>query len=453
MGWDEAAIRSQFPILRRRIRTLDGRERPIVYMDHAASTHAPTPVIRTVTEFLEGTYANIHRASHTLSVESSERFDAAMASLLRFVGGDAQRDVAVLGHNTTSSLDLAAHVMAHVPGRTVVSLAEHHSNDLPHRRRGPVAHVGVDAAGRLRMDALQSELDKGGVKLVAITGASNVTGSAPDIHRIARMAHAAGARILVDAAQLYAHRPTAMKPHGHPEHLDFVAAAGHKAYAPLGGSVLVSPRDVLDAAPPYMPGGGTVEWVTESSVQFTTSPDRHMGGTPNIVGALAFAAASDWLAGFGMDAVRRHEEELLAYALRRFAELEPAGVRLLGPKSASEKVGVLTFTVAGQAHEAVAAALNHEHAVAARDGCFCAHPLLHRLLGLDDGEVARLTAAMSAGQRAKLPGATRASLGIYNTKADVDALCDGLDAIARGRLAKYEVGADHVCRPVPAMAV
>jgi cysteine desulfurase / selenocysteine lyase len=452
VAWQASAVRRDFPILRRRIRTASGRDVPITYMDHGASTHAPRPVIEAVVDFLEGSYANIHRGNHTLSLEASERFDEALATLLRFVGGDPRRDVAVPGTNTTTSLDLAAHVMAGVPGKTLVTASEHHSNDLPHRRRGKVVHTEVDADGRVLVEDIEAKLAKGGVKLVAVTGASNVTGAMPPIHRIARLAHDAGARILVDAAQLYAHAPIAMKPHGHPEHLDFVAAAGHKAYAPLGSSVLVGPRELLDAAPPYMPGGGTVEWVTDDDASYSKSPDRHMGGTPNIVGAIAFAAATDYLSGFGMEAVRAHEEAIIRHALKRFADLEEDhGVRLLGPREAKAKVGVFSFLVPGVRHEVVAAALDHEHGIATRNGCFCAHPLLYRLLGMSDADVARVTKAISAGKDFERPGATRASLGLYNTAEDVDLLCDALAGIASGRMqAKYEVGKDHVCRPVDA---
>jgi cysteine desulfurase / selenocysteine lyase len=451
MAWDDAAVRNEFPILRRRIRGWGGRDLPLVYLDHGASTHAPRPVVEAVTSFLEGQYANIHRGNHTLSQEASERFDAAMARLLRFVGGHPQLDCAILGGNTTSSLDLAAHVMAGVPGSTLATVAEHHSNLLPHRRRGAVALAGVDGEGRIRLEDVEAKLAKGGVKLLAVTGASNVTGHMPPVHKLARMAHDAGARILVDAAQLYAHAPIDMKPHGHPEHLDFVAAAGHKAYAPLGASVLVAPRDLLDAAPPYMAGGGTVEWVTDDAALFSASPDRHMGGTPNIVGAIAFAAATEWLAGFGMEEVRRHEAALVGHALRRFAALEGSGVRLLGPRAPQDRLGVFAFTVEGRRHEEVAAILDHEHGIATRNGCFCAHPLLHRLLGMDQAAVDRFTADLSAGRDVPLPGATRATLGIYNTREEVDTLCDALADIAAGRVrGTYKVGADHVCRAVEA---
>ncbi|MEA3143387.1 MAG: cysteine desulfurase / selenocysteine lyase [Thermoplasmata archaeon] len=446
VGFDTQRVRAAFPILGRRIRTLDGQERPLVYLDHGASTHAPRPVIDAVTRMLESQYANIHRGNHTLSRESSELFDDALATFQSFVRAEPDTTVTVLGHNTTMALDLAAHVMADAPGATLTTLLEHHSNDLPHRARGEVLHADVDAEARLLLEDVEAKLASTTVKLLAVTGASNVAGTLPPLGRLARLAHDHGARILVDAAQLYAHAPIDRKPEGHPEHLDFLAAAGHKAYAPLGSAFLMGPKELMDAAPPYIAGGGTVEWVTPGSALFTTGSDRHVGGTPNIVGAVAFAAATRYLDGLGMENVREHEVQLVRHGLARFGELEEArGVTLFGPRRASEKVGVFTFLVPGVRHELVAAVLNHEHAIATRNGCFCAHPLLHRLLGL--GDTSRWTDALSRGEPVDLPGATRASLGLYNTAEEIDALVEGLDAIARGKWAgKYDMDGAQ-CNP------
>ncbi|MCA1810796.1 MAG: aminotransferase class V-fold PLP-dependent enzyme [Halobacteriales archaeon] len=446
MAFDTQRVRADFPILGRRIRTLDGQERPLVYLDHGASTHAPRPVLAAVTGLLESQYANIHRGNHTLSQESSELFDGALATFQRFVRAEPDTTVTVLGQNTTAALDVAAHVMAGQPGATLATLLEHHSNDLPHRARGPVLHAEVDAEARIVLEDVAAKLASTKVKLLAVTGASNVTGTLPPLGKLARLAHDHGARILVDAAQLYAHAPIDRKPEGHPEHLDFLAAAGHKAYAPLGSGFLMGPKDLLDAAPPYLPGGGTVEWVTPESALFTKGPDRHMGGTPNIAGAVAFAAATRYLEGLGMENVREHETRLTRHGLARFGELEEArGVTLFGPRRATEKVGVFTFLVPGVRHELVSAVLDHEHAIATRNGCFCAHPLLHRLLGLKD--TTQWTDALARGEEVDLPGATRASLGLYNTAEDIDALAEGIEQVARGTWKGSYATAGGQCTP------
>lgn len=426
VAFDVARVRRDFPILKRRIPTKGGT-RPLVYLDHGASTHAPKPVIDAVSDFLATTYANVHRGRHTLSQEASEAFEQAAATLGGFIGADPANQPVCLTGNTTQALDLAAHLLAGTKGATLVTQAEHHSNDLTHRRRGKVLRAPVDGEGRLLLDATQEILDKNDVKLLAVTGASNVTGVMPPIHKLARMAHDSGARILVDAAQLYAHAPIDVKSPGHAEHLDFVAAAGHKSYAPLGSAFLAAPADLIDAAPPHVTGGGTVDWVTERGVQHKGGPERHSGGTPNIVGAIAFAAATRYLERLGMDEVREHELDLVRHTLRRFQELrDDHGLRLLGPtrpQSASSKVGVFAFVTLGLAHGECSERLDQGWGVATRNGCFCAQPLLNQLLGL--GVEPEWTKA-GPGDGVEIPGATRASLGVYNTAKDVDVLCDAL---------------------------
>ena len=431
MAFDTDKVRSQFPILRRRIRGPDGKERPLTYLDHGASTHAPQPVIDAVSSFLSTTYANVHRARHTLSQESSEAFEQATATLAGFIGADEATQPICLTGNTTQALDLAAHLMAGTKGATVITQAEHHSNDLPHRRRGKVLRAPVDGHGRLLLDATRELLEGNQVKLLAVTGASNVTGLMPPVHKLARLAHDHGARILVDAAQLYAHDAIDVKAPDHPEHLDFVAAAGHKAYSPVGSAFLAAPAELVDAAPPHMVGGGTVEWVTETGVRHKPGPERHAGGTPNVVGAVAFAAATRFLDGIGMDNVREHERVLVRHALRRFEELADHGVHLLGPTepgAAAFKVGVFAFLTDALSHGACSERLDQGWGIATRNGCFCAQPLLNQLMGL--GVQPAWTTA-KPGEPVEVPGATRATLGIYNTKADVDLLCDALGELTR----------------------
>jgi selenocysteine lyase/cysteine desulfurase len=253
---------------------------------------------------------------------------------------------------------------------------------------------------------------------VAVTGASNVTGYLPDIHRIARMAHRHGARILVDAAQLLAHQRIDVRPPEDPGHLDFLAAAGHKAYAPFGSSFLFAPRDLCDAAPPYIPAGGTVVWVTEDDALYAKSPDRHEGGTPNIAGAIALAASLRFLEEAGLAAIREHERVLTERALTGLLALE--GVKVLGDPDPTHRLGVLSFTIEGVPHELVATILNREAAIAVRNGCFCAHPYLHRLLGIED--TSDLRRRLEAGEEVELPGAVRPTLGIYNTEQEVEEL-------------------------------
>jgi cysteine desulfurase/selenocysteine lyase len=417
--FDVQAIRAQFPITEQCFQVPgSATPRPLIYLDHGASTHPPRPVLDTYKDFLERSYANVHRGRHHLSERASDLFEHVSDDILRFIGAEPDRGSLILLGNTTQALDLAAHVMAGHDGITLVSLMEHHSNDLPHRARGRVVHFGVLADGTLDYEDLERKLQQHAVKLVAVTGASNVTGYLTDVPRLARLAHAHGARLLVDGAQLLAHDRVRVGALEDPAHVDFFAGAGHKAYAPFGSSFLYGPKALLDEAPPYIPAGGTVVYVTEDEAFYRKSPDRHEGGTPNIGGAVAFAAALRFLEDVGMEAVRAHERLLVEQAMGGLSRLD--GVTVLGHPDPARRIGALALVIDGVPHEVAATVLNREAAIAVRNGCFCAHPYLHKLLGLED--TSELRRRLLAGEEVDLPGAVRPSFGIFNTEAEVDEL-------------------------------
>jgi selenocysteine lyase/cysteine desulfurase len=217
----------------------------------------------------------------------------------------------------------------------LVSLLEHHSNDLPWRAQARVEHIAADSLGRLDeadFDRLLA-LHIGRVKLVAITGASNVTGYVPDIHRLAEKAHEAGADILVDCAQLAPHRAIDMGPLADPAHLDYVALSAHKLYAPFGTGALIARRDTFEQGEPEYRGGGTIEYVGLDSVAWAEPPERDEAGSPNVVGAVALAAAIKALQAIGMETITRHEAELTAYTLKRLARLKAIQPGLARPTS------------------------------------------------------------------------------------------------------------------------
>jgi selenocysteine lyase/cysteine desulfurase/rhodanese-related sulfurtransferase len=432
LSWDE--VRAQFPIAGRRVPVLGLGEQSLCYLDHAASTHTPACVLDRYSTFMSGEYANIHRGTHHLSRMATELFDQCYDLVARFIGGELERSCVVFQTNTTQAIDLASHSVASIPGKVLVTELEHHSNDLPHRKRGPVLRARATPDGALDMDHLEQLLSHDDVKLVAMTGASNVTGWMPDIHAVARLAHAHGAYVLLDCAQLLAHQQIDVRDPDDPEHIDFVAAAGHKAYAPFGASFLYAPRAVLDAAPPYLPGGGTATRVTKMTAEFVGSPDRHQGGTPNIGGVIALAEALRFLDRVGMDRVREHELGLTRTALDGLSQLE--GVTVYGPASADARLGVISFNVEGVSDLLTAAVLSEERALACRNGRFCAHVYVDRLLKSQGG------ANPEAGSE---PGAVRASFGLYNRPQDAERLVDAVRMVRdRGWAGEYRVREDTI---------
>lgn len=430
---DFKTIREQFPITNTMIRHDDFSE-PIklVYMDHGASTHASKPVLDKYIEVMETTYANVHRGEHMLSCMSTDLFEEVPHRVARFVGiNDLENsgNQVVFSSNTTSSLDMASHMFAEKEGKVLSTIIEHHSNDLTHRSRGPTAHVEILEDGTLDLDDYENKLDNGRIKLVAVTAASNVTGYMPPIHKMARMAHDHGAKILIDAAQRIAHHKLDMKPIDHPEHLDFIAAAGHKAYAPFGASYLIGDKEIMDEAPPYIPSGGTVSLVTEDAAFYLKGPDRHTFGTPNIAGSIAFGESLEYLRKIGIDRIRTHELDLLKVMLKGLAEID--GVTVYGDIPIEDKIGVVTFNIKDQYHANVSHDLDKIGGIATRNGCFCAHPYLLKLLNVLDDEDIMAQMQVVDGAEGRRPGAVRASIGVYNTREEIDHFLRTVEEIAK----------------------
>ena len=378
---------------------VSGEEVRYADLDGAASSRALEVVAAAVAEALPR-YASVHRGAGWLSQVSTAAYEDARDTVARFVGARAD-DVAVLTRHTTDALNLLAGCVP--DGEAVLVLdVEHHADLLPwQRRRGPVTVLpaATTVADTLRL--VGAELAAAPYALVAVTGASNVTGEALPVEDVVELAHAAGARVLVDGAQLLPHRRFSLAATG----ADYVAFSGHKLYAPFGTGALVGRRDWLDAGPAYLAGGGAVADVTVEETRWVAAPHRHEGGSPNVLGAVALAAACDALAALPSGALEEHERGLRERLVAGLRELP--GVRVLRIWADSgEPTGVVSFTVEGADPGLVAAYLSAEHGIGVRDGRFCAHPLLARL-GVPEG-------------------ALRASVGIGTTAADVDRLLAAL---------------------------
>jgi selenocysteine lyase/cysteine desulfurase len=367
-------------------------------------------------------YSSVHRGAGWKSQIATAAYEEARAAIQSFAGRDGRDDVAILCRNTTEAINhLAYRLSLRRDDVVVTSVVEHHANLLPWARIADRRYVECDAEGTFEVGAVRAALEDGPrPRLLAITGASNVTGWVPPADEIIEVAHELGVPVLVDAAQLAPHRPL-------PATADYLAWSGHKMYAPFGAGVLIGPRATFTTGDPFLAGGGAVDLVDLDEVVWTDPPDREEAGSPNVLGAIALHAAVDALTEIGWDAIRDHDDRR---ALRLREGLDAMdGVRVLGASSRPGGLPVATFVVEGVPHALVAARLSAEHAIGVRHGCFCAHPYLLRLLGLDAPEVAAYHDAVRRGDRRSIPGAVRASAGLSTTAADVDRFLDALASI------------------------
>lgn len=404
---------------------LDGRERPYLNLDAAASTSALPEVAERVDAFLPW-YASVHRGAGYKSRRATAAYEGARAAALAFAGRvEHGPDVAIICRNTTEAINHLAYRLRLQPDDVVATtVVEHHANLLPWarlcRRRfvecGPDGVFDLDAV----VDALAQEPKP---RLLAITGASNVSGWMPPITEIVDAAHERDVPVLVDGAQVAAHRPL-------PRSADYLAWSGHKMYAPFGAGVLIGPRATFSEGDPFLAGGGAVDLVDLDEVTWTDPPDREEAGSPNVIGTVALHEAIDVLHRIGWPAISAHDHELAARLRAGLARIDK--VRLLGPDPGVDTLPLAAFTVEGVPHALVAARLSAEHGIGVRHGCFCAHPYLMRLLDLSQTEIARYRDAVKAGDRTQIPGAVRASAGINTKASDIDRFLAAVQAVASG---------------------
>jgi selenocysteine lyase/cysteine desulfurase len=456
-----------------------GETRRRTYLDSAASSLRLQPAARAMDEALRH-YANTHSRLHFGAHVMTRAYEQAHDAVLDFVGADPEAYTAIFcGHGVTAGLNRMARQLLPSPeeraGRrdvVITTMMEHHANDLPHRKHAAeVVHVPLDTdaggqAGRVDMQALREAVEAHAERLayVAITSASNVTGVTNPVRDIARLAHEAGARVVVDAAQSAAHMPIPIYDADSGHALDVVCLSGHKIYAPGSPGVIVARKELFDEREPQIVGGGIVERVETDRYEITDRlPEREEAGTPNLPGAFLLAATLRILRRVGMDVVAEHERALTQHLLTRFSQID--GLTLYGAPDLNEadRIGVVTFNLDALPHGLVAAALNDYFGIAMRNECFCAQPFVRRLLGRvgegatsspapagdgapasagnDDascelsfgadeapgGNVARPPQQQSDCEQ---PGMVRASLGLYNTKADIDYAADALSDLA-----------------------
>ncbi len=404
------------------------------YMDNAATTPPFTAVEDAVSEFLR-TYGSVHRGSGERSGVSTQRYEEARERIQRFVGASPESYV-VFAKNTTEAINHAARLWSGIPGRVLVSDIEHSSNLLPWLADNEVVQYRTNQKGELEIEDIDRmfKRDKD-IKLLAITGSSNVTGYKPPIHELAELAHSHGAMILVDVCQLIPHQKVDVLPPDNPKHLDFIAFSGHKMYAPFGGGVLVGPKRFFDAAQPYQIGGGNLAYITRDlELKRFPTVQAHDPGTPNAVGAMAMAKAMDVLELVGYGRIKEYESALAGRAVRELKRIE--GVRLYC--SEQELSSVIPFDIAGMDSRLTAEILRDDYGIGVRAGSFCTYELMRKLKCVSDEEDQRIAGEIDRGITKNIPGVVRASLGLVNNEENGTTLVSAVAEISGNGIGRYE---------------
>jgi selenocysteine lyase/cysteine desulfurase len=422
----------------------DGRDVRVVQLNNAATTPPFERTVAEVGDFL-ARYGALHRGAGPRARATVEAVELAVERIRAFIGQPEDNGL-LFTANTSAAINALARLLPLETGDVVLtSEIEHTSNNLPWRHNTPawVLDVRADDAGALDLDHLDQLFAEqaGRVKLLAVTGASNLTGFCPDLAGLAARCHAAGALLFVDAAQLAPHRRVDMAADG----VDALAFSAHKVYAPFGLGVLSLPRSVLDRQP-VDPGGGSIDMLSEGgSVVWAPPEERHQTGTWNATGIVALGASCATITDAGWDVVVAHERALVRYAAAALPGVD--GVRLTVPAAsypADDRIGTFPFVVDGLHHALVAAALEHEHGIEVRAGTICNHRLVRRWIGVGDEEQARIEEAVAGGDRLASYGIVRASLACHSTEADVDRLVEALRAlVAHGPAARYRRAPEH----------
>ena len=401
--YDIEAIRKDFPILSRTV-----YDRPLVYLDNAATTQKPREVVEAIVNEYYSVNANVHRGVHFLSQQATELHEQARERVARFIGARSSREI-VFTRGTTESLNLVASSFGEgcmkAGDEVILSTMEHHSNIVPWQmlrdRKGIVIKViPINEAGELDLEAFE-RLFSPRTRMVAVTHVSNVLGTVNPVKELTSIAHAHEVPILVDGAQSVPHFPVDVSDIG----CDFLTFSGHKVYGPTGIGVLYGREDWLDRMPPYQGGGEMISHVTFAQTTYEQLPYKFEAGTPDYVGSNALAVALDYVSRLGMEHIAAHERELTAYAMERLGAIP--GLHVYG--QAREKDAVVAFNIEGIHHLDMGTLLDRL-GIAVRTGHHCAQPLMERY-GVE--------------------GMVRASFGLYNTCQEIDTLAEGIERVRK----------------------
>ncbi len=397
-AYDVELVRKDFPILVEKV-----WDRPLVYLDNGASAQKPRQVIDAMTGAMGHCYANVHRGNHRMSQLATTAFEEAREKVARFINASTSDEI-VFTRGGTESINLVAATYGRkylkAGDEIIVTVMEHHANIVPwqllREEKGIVLKVApIDDNGEFLIDEFKKLLSPR-TKLVSVPHISNVLGTIVPVADVIRLAHEAGAKVLIDGCQSVPHLAVDVRTLG----ADFYVFSSHKLYGPTGIGVLWGPLDLLNTMPPYQGGGEMIDRVTFEKTTFKEAPHRFEAGTPAIIEAVGFGAAVDYVTGLGLDNIAAHEDGLLQYATERMRGIE--GLRIIG--NAREKASIISFDMA-EAHVSDIGMIVDRAGVAVRVGHHCAQPLMDRFC---------------------IPGTARASFGLYNTRAEVDALVDAI---------------------------
>lgn len=397
-------IRKDFPILNQKV-----NGKPLVYFDNAATAQKPKQVIEAISNFYKTSNANIHRGIHALSEKATADFEKAREKTAKFIGANNNSEI-IFTCNATESINLVAYSWGRQNIRKgdeiLLTQMEHHANIVPWQILAKevgaiIKYIPITKTGELDLKSLPKLLGKK-TKLVGVVHASNVLGTINPVEKIARMAKKVCAAVLIDGAQSSPNMPVDVKKLG----CDFFVFSSHKMMGPSGIGVLWARKELLEKMPPFLGGGEMIKRVNfDKAPEFNEVPQKFEAGTPNIEGVIGLGAAIDYLNKIGMARIRKHEQELTAYALKKLSALN--GVKIYGPKTAQKRVGVICFNL-GKIHAHDLASLLDEEGIAIRSGHHCAMPLMS-VLGI--------------------PACARISFGIYNTREEIDYFIKALEKI------------------------
>ncbi len=414
------------------IKLKNGKEARVILLNNAATTPPFEDTLKTVNEFLQ-TYGALHRGAGPHANITFQKTEEAVKILREFLG--VNDDYALLfTSNTSAAINLFIRLLRLKKDDVIItSIIEHTSNNLPWKYNSDATTVYVNAFddGSLDYEDLEKKVaeNANNLKLIAITGASNLTGYVPDIERISRLAHKHNALLFVDAAQLAPHRPIGMAKQG----IDALAFSAHKVYAPFGLGVLVLPKNILETYP-VDPGGGSIDMISETDIVWAPPNTRHQTGTWNVTGIIATAASCKAIMETGWDEIVGHEKELVRYAAKELQTVLNITLYVPVEKYITEdRIGTFTFNLKGYHHALLSAILENEYGIETRAGTICNHQLVRRWFKIDDAKQIEIEKQIAAGDRLASYGIVRASLAVHNTKEDIDALVSALKFIAENK--------------------